>query len=222
VFYDTEDYDDKTVDEEHPNLIARSNQQAYDNESEVSVSGLLSTRRPEATKHQDDTQKSNQFQGDVPAKHQLHGSEEPIQPHAKKQRIEITSSPRDIETIDLSEELPMWKEKVDTPHQPQPKSSSAGKQQKGQKRTRNNFTEYEKDHAPAWFKSQVDAGKLPGEIEKAYVERFGVFHSWLTLRLWVNRLDERAAKAKRPSKIVVLKVRPPSHLLEAFSNDNLS
>ncbi|KAJ5199358.1 hypothetical protein N7472_004562 [Penicillium cf. griseofulvum] len=212
VCYDTEDHDE-TVAEEHPNLIAKSNQQACDNETEVSVSGLLSTRRPEVTQHQDDKLKSNQFHGDLPAEHPLHGNEELTQPPPKKQKIEFTSSPRHIETIDLIEELPTRNEKVDTPHKPQPESSSAGKRRKGQKRARNNFTDYEKEHAPAWFKSQVDAGKHPGEIEKAYVHKFGVFHSWLTLRLWVNRLDERAAKPRPLSKLVPIRSFPTSRTM---------
>ncbi|KAJ5360148.1 hypothetical protein N7517_009339 [Penicillium concentricum] len=227
ICYHTEDDGDDTVDEdstqqEHWKLIAESNQKAYDNETGVSVSGLLSNRKPEVTQRLDDTQTSKQFQGDVSSKHQLHGNEDLMRPPPKKQKTETTSSPTEIETIDLSEELPMWNEKVDTPNKPQPKFSSAGKRRKGQKRTRNNFTDYEKEHAPAWFKSQVDAGKLPGDVEKAYVEKFGVFHRWLTLKLWIDRLDGRAAKAERPSKIVVLKVQLPLHLHVAFMNDNPS
>ncbi|KAJ5164901.1 uncharacterized protein N7500_006731 [Penicillium coprophilum] len=222
ICYDTED-GDNTVDEDSTQqeswkLMAESNQKAYNNETGVSVSGLLNNRRPEATQRQE----PQQFQGDVSAKHQLRGSEDLMRPHPKKQKTETTSLSADTETIDLSEELPMWNEKVDTPNKPQPKSSSAGKQRKGQKRTRNNFTDYEKEHAPAWFKSQVDAGTLPGDIEKAYVEKFGVFHRWLTLKLWVDRLDKRAAKAERPSKIVVLKVKLPLDLHMAFLNDNPS
>ncbi|KAJ5836349.1 hypothetical protein N7447_002375 [Penicillium robsamsonii] len=227
ICHDTEDYGNETVDEdpsqqENWKLIAKSNQKPYDNETGVSVSGLLSTRRPEVIQCQDDTQKSQHSQRDVSAKYQLHGNEDLMRPSSKKQKTETTSSPTEIETIDLSEELPMWNEKVDTPNKPQPKSSSAGKRRKGQKRTRNNFTDYEKEHAPAWFKSQVDAGKLPGDVEKAYVEKFGVFHRWLTLKLWIDRLDERASKAEHPSKIVVLKVQLPLHLRLAFLNDNPS
>ncbi|KAJ5512791.1 hypothetical protein N7463_002343 [Penicillium fimorum] len=224
ICYDTEDGDD-TVEEgpsqqEHWKLIAESNQKTYHNETGVLVSGLLSNRRPDVTQRQDDTQKSQRFQGDVLAKHQLHGNEDIMRPPPKMQKTETTSSPTEI--IDFGEELPMWNEKVDTPNKPQPISSSAGKRRKGQKRTRNNFTDYEKEHAPAWFKSQVEAGKLPGDVEKAYVEKFGVFHRWLTLKLWIDRLDERAAKAERPSKIVVLKVQLPLHFRMAFLNDNPS
>jgi hypothetical protein len=192
----------------------------------VSVSGLLSSRKPQVAQSQDHTQNPKPFQGDGSAKHQLHDGEDLTRPPLKKQKTETAPSPAEIETIDLSEELPMWKEKVDTPTKPQPTSSTTGKKHKGQKRTRNNFTDYEKEHAPAWFKSQVNAGMPPSEIEKAYVEKFGVFHRWLTVKLWVDRMDERAAKAEKtveaenPSKIVVLKVQLPSHLRLAFLNDN--
>ncbi|KAI2711923.1 hypothetical protein CBS147332_5559 [Penicillium roqueforti] len=178
----------------------------------------------ESPKHQlDDTQKSKQSQGDESPKHQLDDNEDLVQPPPKKQKFETEPLPTDIvqtdiiptdivptdivptdiETIDLSEELPMWKGKVDTPTKPQPKSSTG--KRIGQKRTRNNFTDYEKKHAPAWFKSQIDAGRLPADVEKAYAEKFGVFHRFLTVKLWVDRMEERASRAQPPSKIVVLK-----------------
>ncbi|CAI7569839.1 unnamed protein product [Penicillium glandicola] len=191
--------------QQEENLVTESNQQAYDNETEVSVSGLLSDRKPDVSQSRDDTQKSQKSQENRSPKHRLHGNEDLMRPPPKKQKIETGPSPTDIENINLSEELPMWKDKVDTPIKQQPTSSTAGKRRKGQKRIRNNFTDYEKEHAPAWLKSQMNAGKLPVDIEKAYVERFGVFHRWLTMKLWIDRMEEKAAKAKRPSKIVVLK-----------------
>lgn len=230
ISYDSETDDEigRARQQGHSNIVdlVDSNQKAYD-EMGVSVSGLLSTRKPEVAQSQANTQKSKQFQVDWPAKHQLHGNEDLMRPPPKKQKIETASSPIDIETIGLGEVLPMWKEKVDTPIKPQSKSSSAGKRCTGQKRTRNNFTDYEKEHAPAWFKKQVDAGKSPAEVEKAYVEKFGVFHRWLTVKLWVDRLDEKATKegkgvdiAETRSKIVVLKVQLPLRLHLAFMNDN--
>ncbi|KAJ5533932.1 hypothetical protein N7527_000186 [Penicillium freii] len=232
---DSDDHDDvfnNSRQQEHSNptnLVADSNQKGndnsqkpFDNEMGVSVSGLLSNRKPEVAQSRDGTQQFKQAQGDGSAKHQLHGSSDLMRPPPKKQKIETAQSPTNIETNDLGEELPMWKEKVDTPIKPQPSSSTAGTRRKGQKRTRNNFTDYEKQHAPAWFKEQVDAGKLPADIEQAYHKKFGVFHRWLTLKLWVDRLEARAAKAKPPSKIVVLKVQLPSHLHLAFLNDNSS
>ncbi|KAJ5958867.1 uncharacterized protein N7479_006017 [Penicillium vulpinum] len=229
ICYDTDDYDDETVDDEtiygpgqRERLLTESNQTTSDNETGVSVSGLLGTKKLEVVVHKDDTQKPKQSQKDGPTKHQVDGNEDPMRPPLKKQKAHTASSSADIETIDLSQELPMWKEKVDTPIRPQRKASSTGKRRDRHKRIRNNFTDYEKAHAPAWFKSQVDAGKLPADVEKAYAEKFGVFHRWLTIRLWVDRLDERAVKAKRPSKIVVLKVQLPAHLQMAFMNDNPS
>ncbi|CAG8188414.1 unnamed protein product [Penicillium nalgiovense] len=229
ISYDSDDDNDDTDNshqQENSNIITESDQKACENEMGVSVSGLLSSRKPQVAQSQDYTQNSKPFQGDGSAKHQLHGNEDLMRPLLKKQKTETAPSPAEIETIDLNEELPMWKEKVDTPTKPQPTYPTTGKKRKGQKRTRNNFTDYEKEHAPAWFKSQVNAGKLPSEIEKAYVEKFGVFHRWLTVKLWVDRMDERAAKAEKtveaenPSKIVVLKVQLPSHLRLAFLNDN--
>lgn len=204
------------------NLVADSNKKPFDNEMGVSVSGLLSNRKSEVAQSRDGTQQFKQFQEDGSAKHQLHGSSDLMRPPPKKQKIEAAPSPTNIETNDLGKELPMWKEKVDTPIKPEPSSSTAGTRRKGQKRTRNNFTDYEKQHAPAWFKKQLDAGTPPADVEKAYHKKFGVFHRWLTLKLWVDRLDERAAKAKPPSKIVVLRVQLPLHLHLAFLNDNPS
>ncbi|OQD97828.1 hypothetical protein PENSOL_c011G01806 [Penicillium solitum] len=192
------------------NLIADSNQKPFDNKMGVSVSGLLSNRKPEVAQSRDGTQQFKQFQGDMSAKHQLHGSSDLMRPPPKKQKIEAAPSPTNIETNDLGEELPMWKEKVDTPIKPEPSSSTTGTRRKGQKRTRNNFTDYEKQHAPAWFKKQLDAGIPPADVEKAYHKKFGVFHRWLTLKLWVDRLEERAAKAKPPSKIVPIRAFPAS------------
>ena len=206
----------------HWKVIADNNQKAYDNETGVSVAGLLSTRKPEVTQRAGDTQKSQRSAEDFSTKEQLDNGEDLMRPPPKRQKNATTSSSTAIEAIDLSEELPMWNERVDTPQKPQPKVSSAGKRHKGQKRTRNNFTDYEKEHAPAWFKSQMDAGKLPADIEKAYQEKFGVFHRWLTLKLWVDRLDKRAAEAEPRSKIVILKVRLPQNLQMAFLNDNPS
>lgn len=133
------------------------------------------------------------------------------QPPPKKQKIETAPSQGSTGSINLGEELAMWKAKLDTPQKPRHTSSKGPKEGTGKKRTRNNFTQYEKDHAPAWFKSQVEAGISAPEIEQAYVEKFGVFHRWLTLKLWVDRLNERANKEQPKSKIVVLKVRSPSH-----------
>lgn len=242
ISHDSDDNNDDAVSNSHQqknsNAITESYQKAYQNEMGVSVSGLLSSRKPQVAQNQDRTQNPKPFQedgsaqnpkpfqGDGSAKHQLHGNEDLARPPLKKQKTETAPSPAEIETIDLSGELPMWKEKVDTPTKHQPAYSTTGKKRQGQKRTRNNFTDYEKEHAPAWFKSQVNAGKTPSEIEKAYVEEFGVFHRWLTVKLWVDRMDERAAKAEKtvkaenPSKIVVLKVQLPSHLRLAFLNDN--
>ncbi|KAG0156148.1 hypothetical protein PDIDSM_3324 [Penicillium digitatum] len=218
-------YSDEVVDnssqQDPSNLVAESNQKTHGNETGVSVSGLLSNRKPEVAQSQAETQPDKQFLGDESARHPLHGNEDLMRPPPKKQKTESASSPTDIETTDLGEELPMWKEKVDTPTKPQPTSSTAGTRRKGQKRTRNNFTDYEKKHAPAWFKSQVNAGKPPGDIEKAYVEKFGVFHRWLTLRLWVDRMDERAVKeegvggAETPSKIVPIRAFPASQSTSA-------
>ncbi|CAI7590415.1 unnamed protein product [Penicillium crustosum] len=192
------------------NLVADSNKKPFDNEMGVSVSGLLSNRKSEVAQSRDGTQQFKQFQEDGSAKHQLHGSSDLMRPPPKKQKIEAAPSPTNIETNDLGKELPMWKEKVDTPIKPEPSSSTAGTRRKGQKRTRNNFTDYEKQHAPAWFKKQLDAGTPPADVEKAYHKKFGVFHRWLTLKLWVDRLDERAAKAKPPSKIVPIRAFPTS------------
>ncbi|OQE87746.1 hypothetical protein PENNAL_c0019G00261 [Penicillium nalgiovense] len=224
ISYDSDDDNDDTDNshqQENSNIITESDQKACENEMGVSVSGLLSSRKPQVAQSQDYTQNSKPFQGDGSAKHQLHGNEDLMRPPLKKQKTETAPSPAEIETIDLNEELPMWKEKVDTPTKPQPTYPTTGKKRKGQKRTRNNFTDYEKEHAPAWFKSQVNAGKLPSEIEKAYVEKFGVFHRWLTVKLWVDRMDERAAKAEKtveaenPSKIVPIRTFPTSRVMSA-------
>ncbi|KAJ6186139.1 hypothetical protein N7519_007440 [Penicillium mononematosum] len=225
VSYDSDDDNDDAVNDsdqqENSNVITESDQKAYENGMGVSVSGLLSSRKPQVAQSQDHTQSPKPFQGDGSAKHQLHGNEDLTRPPLKKQKTETAPSPAEIETIDLSEELPMWKGKVDTPTKPEPTYSSTGKKRKGQKRTRNNFTDYEKEHAPAWFKSQINAGKPPSEIEKAYVEKFGVFHRWLTVKLWVDRMDERAAKAEKtveaenPSKIVPIRTFPTSRVISA-------
>ena len=229
VSYDSDDHNDDAVNESHQqnsNVVTESDQKVHENETGVSVTGLLSSRTPQVAQSQGHTQHPKPSQGDGSVKHQLHGHEDEMPPPLKKQKTETSPSSAEIETTDLSQELPMWKEKVDTPTKPQPTYSTTGKKRKGQKRTRNNFTDYEKEHAPAWFKSQVNAGKPPSEVEKAYVEKFGVFHRWLTVKLWVDRMDERAAKrekkveAESPSKIVVLKVQLPSHLRLAFMNDN--
>ncbi|KAJ5796839.1 uncharacterized protein N7518_005379 [Penicillium psychrosexuale] len=228
--------------QEHSNPIdlAEGNQNAHDNKMGVSVARRRSNRNPEVAPIQHDKQKSKQSQGDESPKHQLDDNEDLVQPPPKKQKFETEPLPTDIvqtdiiptdivptdivptdiETIDLSEELPMWKGKVDTPTKLQPKSSTG--KRIGQKRTRNNFTDYEKKHAPAWFKSQIDAGRLPADVEKAYVEKFGVFHRFLTVKLWVDRMEERAGRAQPPSKIVVLKVQLPLQLHMAFLNDNSS
>ncbi|KAJ5237661.1 hypothetical protein N7489_007752 [Penicillium chrysogenum] len=237
ISHDSDDNNDDAVSNSHQqknlNAITESYQKAFQNEMGVSVSGLLSSRKPQVAQNQDRTQNPKPFQedgsaqnpkpfqGDGSAKHQLHGNEDLARPPLKKQKTETAPSPAEIETIDLSGELPMWKEKVDTPTKHQPAYSTTGKKRQGQKRTRNNFTDYEKEHAPAWFKSQVNAGKTPSEIEKAYVEEFGVFHRWLTVKLWVDRMDERAAKAEKtvkaenPSKIVPIRTFPTSRVMSA-------
>ncbi|KGO62959.1 hypothetical protein PEX2_044820 [Penicillium expansum] len=212
-----DDVVDNTDQQEHLNLVAETNQKAYNHEMGGSVSGLLGNRKPEVAQSQAETQHYKQSQGYGSAKHQLPGNKDLMRPPAKKPKVEDAPSPMNIETIGLGEELPMWKEKVDTPIKPQPTSSTAGTRRNGQKRTRNNFTDYERKHAPAWFKSQVDAGKLPSEIEKDYVKKFGVFHRWLTIRLWVDRMEGRDIKKEKgvdkedtPSKIVPIRVFPTS------------
>ncbi|KAJ5794769.1 hypothetical protein N7457_001368 [Penicillium paradoxum] len=153
----------------------------------------------------DNTPNSQRTQGDGSGKHQMLDPRGLMEPPPKKQKTDTARSSADIATIELGEELAMWKEKLDTPNKPPPPSSNAGKGGKGKKRIRKNFTEYEREHAPGWFKSQVAAGKSSVEVEKAYVETFGVFHRYLTIKLWVDRMDEKASQEPNMSKIVVLK-----------------
>jgi hypothetical protein len=91
-------------------------------------------------------------------------------------------------------------------------------------RVRNNFTQEEFDHAPAWLKPRLDAGMSPAKLEQEYEAKFGVLHRYNTLKLWLDRQEAKASPIKAPNtrlastltKIVVLKIPIPLQLRESF------
>jgi hypothetical protein len=91
-------------------------------------------------------------------------------------------------------------------------------------RVRNNFTQEEFDHAPAWLKPRLDAGMSPAKLEQEYEAKFGVLHRYNTLKLWLERQEAKASPIKAPNtplestltKIVVLKIPIPLQLRESF------
>jgi hypothetical protein len=167
----------------------------------------------------DDTQGSRQVQEEKSVKHRMYETQGLMQPPPKKPKVETTPSPADLETLNLGKEMATWNEKLDKPVK---KRLGPEKPRKGCTRTRKNFTEYEKEHAPAWFKAQVAAMKTPSEIERAYFERFGVFHRFLTTKLFVDRMDEKAARQAPKSKIVVLVQATPTTSSNGTVDDNSS
>jgi hypothetical protein len=152
------------------------------------------------------------------------------QPLSKKQKSENDTSPVNSEALNYDKALPMSSETPKESLQLQHQTPEQQTKPEKKKRMRNNFTEYEKEHAPAWLRSQIDAEKTPIEIERAYVERFGVKHHFHTLKLWLYRMEEKTKKVEkqqekptigsRPeSKIVILKVQLPLNLRDGFPND---
>ncbi|CAG8365478.1 unnamed protein product [Penicillium salamii] len=156
----------------------------------------------------------------------------------------LTSS-SDVEALQHGQHLAMWNEPQNksSPSQDIPKESKPPKEKK--RRERNNFTDYEKQYAPAWIREQIDAAMVGTELERAYTARFGSYHQFYTLKAFVDRIERKAeeeekrigrlAKAKKDavpeqkpndagdsetrSKIVVLKVRfPPASLPPTFSS----
>ncbi|KAJ6072391.1 hypothetical protein N7467_010476 [Penicillium canescens] len=104
-----------------------------------------------------------------------------------------------------------------------PKKQKAKSHKKGV-RVRNNFTQEEFDHAPAWLKPRLDAGMSPAKLEQEYEAKFGVLHRYNTLKLWLDRQEAKASPIKAPNtplastltKIVVLKIPIPLQLRESF------
>ncbi|CAG8217740.1 unnamed protein product [Penicillium salamii] len=145
------------------------------------------------------------------------------------------TSASDLEVLQHGQHLAMWNEQQNT-SSPSQNTTTEGKPPKEKKRReRNNFTEYEKQHAPQWIRQQIDAAMVGTELERAYTARFGTHHQFYTLKAFVDRMErkaaeqekriERLAEAKKDavnneksndagdsetgSKIVVLKVRFP-------------
>jgi hypothetical protein len=138
---------------------------------------------------------------------------------SKKSKSENTTPPPNSDTLDQCKKPRMLSE--------QPRESHKAKERK---RKRKNFTEYEKENAPAWLRAQYDAHRPSGEIERAYVDKFGVRHRSSTLKSWLERMEEQAQNAEMQhqlptvrahpeSLIVKLKVHVPEHLHAGFFND---
>jgi hypothetical protein len=146
------------------------------------------------------------------------------------QPIDLTSSRApSLEAMKLGSEMAGWQGGF-TPVPPRTgtvsmkiKPTKAKAHKKGV-RVRNNFTQEEFDHAPAWLKPRLDAGISPAKLEQEYEAKFGVLHRYNTLKLWLERQEAKASSIKTPNtplastltKIVVLKVPIPLHLRESF------
>ncbi|KAJ5145937.1 uncharacterized protein N7515_000501 [Penicillium bovifimosum] len=148
---------------------------------------------PSLTKQtRDDAQGSRQTQQEKPAKHHLNENQGAMHPPPKKQKIEMSPPPPDLRALNASRDMATTNEKLDKPAQQQ---IGPEKPRNGNVRTRKNFTEYEKEHAPAWFKAQRDS-KTTRQIEKAYFERFGVYRRFIVLKAFVERMDKKAGAEK--------------------------
>lgn len=138
------------------------------------------------------------------------------------QPIDLTSSPASShEVLQLGSEMAGWQGGFTPVHShPEAPSTKAKSKPKGNKkdkkgtRVRNNFTQEEFDHAPAWLKSRLETGISPAQLEQDYEARFGVLHRYNTLKLWLERQEAKSGLI--PTKIVVLKVPIPLHLRESF------
>ncbi|CAG8939000.1 unnamed protein product [Penicillium salamii] len=149
------------------------------------------------------------------------------------------TSSSDLEVLQHGQHLAMWNEQRNTSSPSQNTPTERQPQKEKKRRERNNFTDYEKQHAPQWIREQLDAAMVGTELERAYTARFGTHHQFYTLKAFVDRMErkaaeeekriERLAEAKKDavndeksndagnsetgSKIVVLKVRfPPASL----------
>jgi hypothetical protein len=176
----------------------------------------------------------------TPLKRSLEEADEenPTRSPSKKQRCEDARSPVNPEFLNhpkepsASNEEPE-PEEPETPPRPRNRIPSQRKDPHTKKRVRNNFTENEKEHAPAWLRAQyaASAGMNNGrEIAQAYAKRFGVHRVPSTLKSFLERVDNKdkrtekqqekpAETSQRPSKIVKLKVQLPLSLGGNISDD---
>ncbi|KAJ5317443.1 hypothetical protein N7508_001951 [Penicillium antarcticum] len=139
------------------------------------------------------------------------------------QLIDLTSSPASNpasvqEAMQLGLEMAGWQGDF-TPVDLRPKAASTKtktksrvKEQKKGTRVRNNFTQEECDHAPAWLKPRLAAGISPAQLEQDYEARFGVLHRYNTLKHWLERQEAKSGTIL--SKIVVFKI--STLFLESF------
>lgn len=166
---------------------------------------------------------------------------EDVSQFSPKRQKTVNPASTDGESLDYSQELPMRNADVlDSPQRPTQGEGKKPKKDK-KKRERNNFTDFEKEHAPAWLRTLFDELKPASEIEQEYLRKFGVWHSIGTLKSWLGRMEQapkarnknpnpanRQDRKNRPdsenpqnheSKIVVLKVQFPLHLRDGTPNN---
>lgn len=175
----------------------------------------------------------------TPPKRSLQDShmEDASQFSSKRQKT-VNPASTDGEALDYSKELPMRNvEVLDSPQRPTQGEGRKPKKDK-KKRERNNFTDFEKEHGPAWLRTLFDELKPGSEIEQEYLRKFGVWHSIGTLKSWLGRMEQvpkagnknpnsgkrqdSENRQDRESKIVVLKVQFPLHLRDGTPNNNFS
>ncbi|KAJ5576078.1 hypothetical protein N7535_003004 [Penicillium sp. DV-2018c] len=206
---------DQGVPDGHGDTVVPSSQQLLSilasNTKGPPVPPLPSSTRPSPSnpppptrQTRGNTRSSPQIKEEKPAKRRPSGRKPLKQPPSKKQKVETPPSPADLENLNPGEELATVAGKLDRPARKRigperPRKGGVrrgpGRPRKKDVRRRRIFTEYEREHVPAWFKAQVAASKTRVQIERAYLERFGVSRTYDTFRQFVDRLDKPAADA---------------------------
>ncbi|KAJ5562547.1 hypothetical protein N7461_001308 [Penicillium sp. DV-2018c] len=200
---------DQEVPDGHGDTVAPSSQQLLSilasNTKGPPVPPLPSSTRPSP---------SPQIKEEMPAKRRPSGRKPLKQPPSKKQKVETPPSPADLENLNPGEELATVTGKLDRPARKRigperPRKGGVrrgpGRPRKKDVRRRRIFTEYEREHVPAWFKAQVAASKTRVQIERAYLERFGISRTYVTFKQFVDRLDKPAADAAAAAAAAALR-----------------
>lgn len=133
----------------------------------------------------------------------------------KKRKSTAPTSSADPETLRYGQQQPMWNiRRQEAPQNAQPsvekpaEPNTTVKPSKGQKkhkqvqkkRERNNFTDFEKEHAPAWIRTALDAGHSGSELQREYLKHFGTHHHATTLKAFLDRQEAKAKTGGTPQK----------------------
>ncbi|CAG7934295.1 unnamed protein product [Penicillium olsonii] len=149
-------------------------------------------------------------------------AEQTVEPSPKRRKSSYPNASAELDSMTYGQHLAMWNDQSQqSPSTQKPPKDTKPEKTGKKKRERNNFTEYEKEHAPSWIRAQLTAGVSGVDLERAYMAQFGTKHHSTTLKAFLDRNEAKAkalAKAtgttvstpstqedRQPSKIVVLK-----------------